>query len=165
MSRKPPVTIISGDEDEVPSESSLLDTDHRNRKNRTQETDDESTQNGSSEESQSDEEDFDDGAEGLQGLDDRSLISTLRSEVNLFSCNVFLSLLSLQRAHWSSKPPDEVIPDVELTTASEVDGRPAEDEEDAFSEEDENKDQKIARRRSYKVCPSLASYSPEFNVW
>jgi len=46
------------------------------------ETDNQSVNTGASEEGQSDEDNFDDGTDDLQGLDDESLITTLRSEVN-----------------------------------------------------------------------------------
>jgi len=92
VSRKQPVAIVSDDEDEELSEASPSESDGRHHRNQVQETDDEGMHNSSSEEGQSDEGDFDDGAEGLQELDGRSLMSTLRSEVKHFSCNVFRSL-------------------------------------------------------------------------
>jgi hypothetical protein len=59
---------------------------------------------------------------------------------------------------------EDVIPDIELTTASEVDGRPFEDDEDVQSEEDKNKNKKIAYRRNYKVRIFFASYMFEFTI-
>jgi len=58
----------------------------------------------------------------------------------------------------SSKPQND---DVELTTTSEGDGKPSEDDGDcqSESEEDNDKGQKIvACRHAYKVQPFLSPY-------
>lgn len=59
---------------------------HHNDRTCGEETDNQSadTTSDNSEDGQSDEEDFDDGADGLHKLDNRSLVSTLHSEVNNF---------------------------------------------------------------------------------
>lgn len=86
MSRKPPVPIVNDDEDEDLSEAYPSKTPRHTHQTHDEETDNQSTGTNSSdsEDGQSDEEDFDDGADGLQELDDRSLVSTLHSEVNGF---------------------------------------------------------------------------------
>jgi len=85
--RKPPVLIATDDEDEdlEPLEASRSKAVPRDRRNHGQdlETDDQSINTSASEEGQSNEDNFDNGMDNLQGLDDESLITTLRSEVNL----------------------------------------------------------------------------------
>jgi len=83
---KPLVLITTDDEDEdleLP-EASRSKPDPHDCRNHGQdlETNDQSINTGASEEGQSDEDNFDDGADDLQGLDDESLITALRSEVN-----------------------------------------------------------------------------------
>jgi len=60
---------------------------------------------------------------------------------------------------------DNLIPDVELTTASEIDGKPFDDNKDDLSEQDEDQNEKVARRRGYKVRFFLVLYSMELIVF
>ena len=84
---KLPVLITTDDEDEDLEllEASRSKAVPHNCRNHGQdlETDNQSVNTSASKEGQSDEDNFDDGTDNLQGLDDESLITTLRSEVNL----------------------------------------------------------------------------------
>lgn len=69
--------------------------------------------------------------------------------------------MSSQQRDRNSPSDSNVVPDVEFTTASEVDGRPFENDEDGQSEQGEleYQNQKVARRSGYKVGLFLLSYS------
>ena len=69
--------------------------------------------------------------------------------------------MSFQHHNRKSSSDNNVIPDVELTTASEVDRKPFEDDKDGQSEQDEDQDrnQKVARCGGYKVGSFLILYS------
>ena len=69
--------------------------------------------------------------------------------------------MSSQRRNRTTPSDNDVVPDVELTTASEVDGKPFGDDEDGQSEQGEDQDQnrKVAPRGSYKVVLFLLLYS------
>ena len=54
---------------------------------------------------------------------------------------------------------DGLIPDVELTTASEVDGKPFEDNNDGHSEQDEDQKQKVVHCSGHKVGSFLLPYA------
>ena len=69
--------------------------------------------------------------------------------------------MSSQQHNRTTPSDNDVVPDVELTTASEVDGKPFGDDGDSQSEqgEDQNQNQKVAPRGSYKVGLFLLLYS------
>jgi len=56
---------------------------------------------------------------------------------------------------------DNLIPDVELTTASEINGKPFDNNKDDPSEQDKDQNKKVARRHGYKVRFFLVLYSME----
>jgi len=56
---------------------------------------------------------------------------------------------------------DNLIPDVELTTASEINGKPFDNNKDDLSEQDEDQNKKVACHCGYKVGFFLVLYSME----
>jgi hypothetical protein len=181
VSRRRPAEI-NGDDDQDDSESQLrpskkvrqpdssVSVPHRKRC--VQEDDDTLSERSRKDICGGDSSEEDDDAD-LQQLGDEDLASVFASEVIFFCSSTSSSLsLFLQRAHWSSKrrTSGHDVPDVELTSTSEVDGRSFKEDQDIqeiednvvnlLSEDDDDDPQDFPSQRHYKVQFSLVSNSP-----
>jgi len=60
---------------------------------------------------------------------------------------------------------DDLIPDVELTTTSEINGKPFDNNKHDLSEQDKDQNEKVAHHHGYKVRFFLVLYSMELIVF
>ncbi|KAH9992946.1 hypothetical protein BJV77DRAFT_962129 [Russula vinacea] len=161
-SRKPPVAINSDDNEDnqiyisknVQRSRSITDTRHMQHSE--EDDDDDDSPNEDEHSDDANEEGTDDAAD-LRELDDKALASALAFE--------------RARSSWSSKQrgnkqsDNDLPPDMELTTASELDGKPFEDEQDEdenpLAEDDENDIQDNPPRRNHKTSKHERAHRAE----